>query len=695
MTKTMLFEIGVEEIPARFMAGSLQSLAAAAEKALTEARLSFQSVKALGTPRRLALSVAGLAEGQEDLISEVKGPALKASYDADGQPTKALLGFARAQGMDPAQLFTKQVGKAAYVFANREEKGRPAGEVLPEILRGLVQSLRFPKPMRWGDHDMRFVRPIRWLVALLDEDVIPLRIVNIESGRLSRSHRFYGAGEVVIDHAAHYRDLLRDNYVIVDVDERRTMIWEQITALARGRDAVVERDEDLLEEVVFLLEYPTALLGNFEERYLQLPREVVITPMREHQHYFPVQDRQGNLLPHFVTVRNGLARHLDIVTAGNEKVLRARLVDAEFYWQEDLKKPLADNISRLQGIVFHVALGTMLDKVERLQALAAYLAAQCGVEEGDVSRGAYLAKADLLSNMVYDFPELQGIMGAYYARAQGEKACVAQSIREHYLPRFAGDDLPASPQGMILSLADKLDSVVGFFSMGQEPSGSQDPYALRRQAMGIVQILLASHWTLSLSDLIDQAYQQIAARFTPTLDFGTTKTKVLAFFKQRLANVLAEKGLAYDTIAAVIGEAPADVCRVERLGLALDNFRRGEHFATLMAGFTRANNLAKDGPPRFDERSFSEAVERDLVSSYRQCREQTAAALAADDFVAAFTALAALREPIDRYLTDVMVMCEDETLRHNRLGLLKSIVDLMLSVADFRKIVLENKGAAS
>lgn len=689
MAKNLLLEIGVEEIPARFMAGSIADLVRMAKKALTEARLDFEDVRGMGTPRRLTLFVDGLAEKQTDLKEELKGPAKKAAFDGDGNPTKALQGFLRSKGLTTDDLTIKEIKGGEYVFATREEKGEDAIKVLPELLVDTVLSLKFPKPMRWSDHELRFIRPIHWIVALFGDEVIPMQIVDVKSGNVTRSHRFYGAGEVVIESPETYVDQLRENFVMVDPEERRRVIKEQIKAIEAEHRVCVEEDDELLDEVVYLLEYPTALMGSFEEKYLRIPREAVITPMKEHQRYFPVTDEKGELLPHFVTVRNGLPRNIEIVTAGNEKVLRARLADAEFFYDEDLKIDLGSNVERLKPIVFHITMGTLFEKVERMVELAGYLAEKLGENVEIAKRSAYLAKADLVSNMVYEFPELQGIMGEYYSVAQGEAPAVGQAIRESYMPRFAGDELPQSKAGMIVSIADKIDSVVGFFSMDLEPTGSQDPYALRRQAMGITQILLHGDLELKLGDLIDFAYEQIASRYETKRTREETKARVYSFMAQRLNNVLSDLGLKYDTANAVMSDTPDDVCLIRKKGEALEAFRKNENFEPLMAGFTRVNNLSKNAEgAAFDEAVFVEPAEKDLVVAYHEFKDKAAAALAADDFEAAFNAIAALRAPIDAFLTDIMVMCEDEALKASRLGLLKAISDEMRKAADFTAIVM-------
>lgn len=687
MARNLLFEIGVEEIPARFMEGSINGLVNAAKKSLKEARLDFENVRGMGTPRRLTLFVDGLAESQGDLKEELKGPAKKAAYDSEGNPTKALQGFLRSKGLTEEDITIKEIKGGEYIFATKEEKGEAAAKVLPELLVNMVLSLKFPKPMRWSDHELRFIRPIHWMVALFGSEILPVKIVDVVAGNVTRSHRFYGAGDVTIESPESYVDQLRENYVMVDPAERRAVIKEQITALEKEHNVVVEKDEELLDEVVYLLEYPTALMGSFDEKYLRLPKEVIITPMKEHQRYFPVMDAKGELLPHFVTVRNGLPRNIEIVTAGNEKVLRARLADAEFFYDEDLKIDLGSNVERLKPIVFHITMGTLFEKVERMVELAAYLADALGEDAEKAKRGAYLAKADLVSNMVYEFPELQGIMGEYYAVAQGEAADVAQSIRESYLPRFAGDDLPETKLGMITSIADKIDSVVGFFSMDLEPTGSQDPYALRRQAMGITQIILNGELELNFGALIDTAYDKIASRYETKRTREETKARVYAFMAQRLSNVLSDAGLAYDTANAVMHATPDNFCLIRKKGEALEAFRSNENFAPLMAGFTRVNNLAKNAESAaYDESLFTEKAEKDLAEAAKAFKAQAAGALAKDDFDTAFNAIAALRAPIDAFLTDIMVMCDDEKLKASRLGLLKALAEEMLAVADFTAI---------
>ena len=480
----LLLEIGTEEIPAKFMPQSLAQLAKITKEKLDENRLGYGKIAVWGTPRRLSLYVYDLADCQSDLAEEVRGPAVKAAFDQEGKPTKAAVGFAKGQGVEVESLITKDLPNGSYVFALKKAQGLAAQQVLPEILPQLVLSLHFPKPMRWGYNETRYARPIRWIVALNDEKIIDFAIENIKSGRFSRGHRFLGSDKIEIAKAQDYLAKMEENYVIVDPKKREDMILEQIHELEKTVDGTAQIDEDLLEEVVFLVEYPTALMGNFDPSYLIMPEQLVITPMKEHQRYFPVL-KGHHLMPKFITVRNGDSQYLDIVQAGNEKVLVARLDDAKFFYTEDLKVNLHDNIPKLKTIIFQEKLGTVYDKTQRVKKgvenIADLLKVGFEVKER-AALAADLCKSDLLSNVVYEFPELQGIMGEKYAFAQGEHPLVAKAISEHYLPRFAGDEIPLTFEGLILSIADKLDTICGCFAVGIEPSGSQDPYALRRQA---------------------------------------------------------------------------------------------------------------------------------------------------------------------------------------------------------------------
>ncbi|MCQ2560115.1 MAG: glycine--tRNA ligase subunit beta [Clostridia bacterium] len=506
---SFLLEIGVEELPARFIDPALQQLEEMSRKMLTELRIAFGQIKAYGTPRRLALLIEGLSDEQQSLTKEVKGPAVKVAYDADGNLTKAALGFAKSQKIAAQDLIRKDLNGVDYVFAVIRQEGRPVKEVLPQFCLDLITGLHFPKPMRWGDLAIRFARPIRWLVGLYNQEIIPFNFANLDSGRITYGHRFLAKEPLTLNQPEDYLETLHKAYVMADTAQRKALIWQQVCQAAQEAGGQAEENAELLDEVNNLLEWPTAFVGSFDAEFLRLPKEALVTPMREHQRYFPVVGADGRLLNKFVGVKNGTPEHLDIVRAGNEKVLRARLYDAAFFWDEDLKTPLIDRIDELKKIVWQESLGSIYGKVERIAALTQWLGSKLAAsaeEQKTADRSALLCKADLVTSMVYEFTELQGVMGREYAVQNGEGQAVAQAIFEHYLPRFAGDELPASLPGQILALADKMDSLVGCFGIGILPTGSQDPYALRRQALGIANIILNGGLVLSLEELISVAY---------------------------------------------------------------------------------------------------------------------------------------------------------------------------------------------
>jgi len=686
MPKNLLLEIGTEEIPAKFMPGALQQLKNLMEEKLTEARIAFAEVKTVGTPRRLTAIVRDVAERQADIQREHKGPSINIAFTPDGQPTKAALGFARSQGVDVSQL----VRRDNYVYAIVNEEGKDSCLVLPTLLSDIITSLSFPKSMRWADIDMRFVRPIRWLVALYGEQVIDFSVAGIASGRITRGHRFLGSEAIELQRADDYIDALAANYVMVDQDQRRQVIRRQVTDLAAAHGGVAKIDEDLLEEVLYLVEYPTALCGKFAPEYLELPAAVIITPMQEHQRYFPVTTVDGKLMPLFITVRDGGSDYLDIVRQGNERVLKARLADARFFFEEDKKTKLADKVEKLKTVVFQEGLGTMYDKTLRLQQLAASIGRAAGVEEADlqiIDRSAYLAKADLVTSMVTEFTELQGVMGKEYARIDGEKPAVAEAIFEHYLPRFAGDALPQTSAGAILSIADKLDNIVATFSRGLMPTGSQDPFALRRQALGITNILIQSQLHLSLTAMVNKAMDLI--QITAAEQRRQLIADISEFFRVRLKGLLNENQVRYDLIDAVLAKDIDDIYATWLKGLALAKVSAEEGFKPTVQALTRVNHLAsKSTGQEIRPQLFSTASESELYAAYLKAKDSIAPAVEQHDYQAVFKALATLNQPIDKFFDSVMVMVEDEAIRNNRLALLHAIDTLAGYLADFNKIVV-------
>ena len=685
MSKTLLLEIGTEEVPAHVMPGILSQLKKNAAKTFDELRIEYKNIKTLGTPRRSALLVEGLAEQQADLSKENRGPAVNIAFDADGNPTKAAQGFARGQGVKPEELVTKD----GYVYAMVHEKGGQTVDLLGDTLKGLVDGLNFPNNMHWADLDYKFIRPLRWLVALYGQDVIDFEVANVKSGRTSRGHRFLSEGDFEIANAEDYVEACRKASIIVDQNERCEMIRQQIAEVAAANGGQAEVNEDLLEEVLYLVEYPTALCGKFDEKYLALPAEAVITPMRDHQRYFPVL-KDGQLLPLFITIRNGGKEHLETVQHGNERVLRARLEDAQFFFDEDRKKTLEQHGEKLKTVVFQDGLGTIYDKALRLEVLAGYIADAIGANEQDKKdavRAAKLAKADLVTGMVTEFTELQGVMGREYALLDGETKAVAQAIDEHYMPRFAGDSQPASVAGRIVSLADKIDTIVGTFSRGLIPTGSQDPFALRRQALGIVNMLKEAQYHISLSQLVAKAMELL--KIADAGQQAKLQNDVADFMKLRLKNVLADAGIRYDVVDAVFVTVD-DIYGVFLRAQAVNEAVKQDMEKTIQA-FVRTGNIARkaeDVQAAVEAGLLAEQVEKDLCKAYEAAASKVEKEVAAQDYAGAIATLSQLAAPIDAFFDGVMVMDKDEKIKNNRLGLLKLVDNLICQVADFSKIVL-------
>ncbi|NMC33329.1 MAG: glycine--tRNA ligase subunit beta [Veillonellaceae bacterium] len=685
MAKDLLFEIGTEEIPARFMPGALGQFADLAKKALADKRIDFASLKTVGTPRRLALTVHGVAEEQADQTIKKKGPSIKLAYDSAGKPSKAAEGFARGAGVAATDLISED----GYVYAVIHDTGKQVAGLLPELLQGLASALAFPKNMRWGDGDLKFVRPIHWLVALFGAEVVPVEFAGIVSGRVSRGHRVLGSASVSIPTAADYETLMRDNFVIVDPTERRAIIRRQVEELAVAQGGTANIDAELLEEVLFLVEYPTALCGRFEEKFLDLPADAIITPMREHQRYFPVFSADGKLFPVFITVRNGGTEYIDNVRHGNERVLRARLADARFFYDEDRKVPLGERVGKLKTIVFQEGLGTMYDKAQRLKKMSVVIADQTGVTAGDlplVERAAELAKADLMTGMVCEFTELQGVMGEEYARLSGESPIVSKAIFEHYLPRFAGDILPSTAAGRAVAIADKIDNIVTTFSRGLIPTGSQDPYALRRQALGVVNILIDGKISLSLSEIAESAMDLAG------LVEEAKRQKLLdsfqEFFRLRLKNVLSDAGVRYDIIDALLATSTNDVYDAWLRAMAMASPEGTAALERAVEAFTRAANLAgKTECENVEESLFENAAEASLYQACEAAESRIAGAINDQEYLAALQVIADLAAPIDAFFASVMVMAEDVRVRDNRLALLRRISIFTRKIADFSKIV--------
>lgn len=693
MVRDYLLEIGIEEMPARFLGPALTQLKTNAAKVLQEQRISYGEIATYGTPRRLVLHIRDMEENQAPLEKEIKGPAKKAAYDVEGNPTKAIQGFLKSQGVTLDDLVVRNIGQVEYLYAVKREEGRPTASVLAEISPTLITGLHFPKPMRWGSLEIRFARPIRWLLALFGQQVVPFELANINTDRYTFGHRFLTDGQIEVMDASDYFVKIRAAYVLVDPLERKEVIWRQIQDLAVSMGGEVSPNEDLLDEITNILEWPTALCGTFDEEFLKLPDAVLVTPMREHQRYFPVLGRDGKLINKFIAVRNGTSEHLEIVTAGNEKVLRARLSDAVFFFEEDLKQPLAAKVDGLKKVVFLEGLGTVADKVDRIGALADHIAESLGTAEPQrelIQRAALLAKADLVTNMVYEFPELQGIMGREYAIRNGEDFAVAEAVFQHYLPRFAGDQLPDSIDGRSLSIADKMDTIVGCFSMGIQPTGSQDPYALRRQALGICHIIIDGELHLSLRQLIEWAYLGYSQSVELKQDIVKVTNEIEEFFKQRLKGILGDRGLSYDTVEAVLAAGFDDIADVIHRGMALLSFRAEPAFNALMSAFNRANSLAKHaGTDDVNIKYLAHPAEQELYDVLTKLEQKLQPLVAERNYTDALAEVATIQSPLNKFFENVMVMVEDENIKVNRLAMLKKLVELSKSMADFSKIVVE------
>ena len=678
MAKDLLFEIGAEEIPAGFMPNILGQLKQLAETKLNDAHLPFESIATYGTPRRLALIVKGLADTSAEISERHKGPSASIAYDADGNPTKAAIGFARGKGLDVADLVVEE----GYIYAETKTAGVPAKDIVTDMLPQLITGLNFPKSMHWGNLDAKFVRPVRWLVALLDEEVIPVEFATVKSGNVTRGHRFLGADEITIKNAASYVDTLKENFVMVDQDARRELISKQLHDIAASKNASIVWDDDLLEEINYLVEWPTALCGGFEESYLALPDAAIITPMKDHQRYFPLVDQDGKLLPMFLTVRNGSDHSIEVVQAGNERVLRARLDDAKFFFNEDRKKPLIDRQDGLTKIVFQEGLGNLADKTERLLTLGRVFSEECELHEDArvvLERATELAKTDLTTGMVTEFTELQGVMGKEYALLDGESPEVAEAIFEQYLPRFAGDVLPQTEAGKVLSIIDKIDNIVATFSRGLIPTGSQDPYALRRQTIGILNILLNSEWNISLRPIIVESMNLLNV---PADKQDELLGQVEEFITLRLKNIFLDREVPHHVIDLLLSNNELSVADAEGLVKALLANRIDEN-VELVQAFTRMYNLVKDVTyTGVDESLLKEEAERALYEMATKASEASIDAWDKNDYDAVVAVPATLVPAINKFFEDVMVMDKDEAIKANRLQLVRLAYSVMAIIGD-------------
>ncbi|WP_298267613.1 glycine--tRNA ligase subunit beta [Geobacter sp.] len=685
MSKELFLEIGTEEIPAGFLPRAMADMEALIAKELESARLTFGEIKTYATPRRLALAVQGLPAVQPDAEITALGPAKNIAFGPDGTPTRAAEGFARGQGVDVSALQLVTTDKGEYVAAVKQESGRPVPDLLAEILPRLVASIPFRKSMRWADFDVRFARPVHWIVALFDGIVVPFAFGAVQSGNVSRGHRFMANQPFPVRDFAHYLEECERHFVIPDPERRKETIRREIHRVAKTAGGHLLPDEGLLDEVTFLCEYPSAVHGTFSPEFLKVPREVLITSMRSHQRYFSIVDGEGRLMPGFITINNTLTEDPSVVVKGNERVLRARLSDARFFFEEDQKVSLETRAESLKNVVYQQKLGTSFEKMERFRALAEGLAELLNpAVKAKTSRAAFLCKADLVTGMVGEFPEVQGIMGREYALIEGEDAEVAAAIAEHYLPTQAGGELPASDIGAFVSMADKLDTICGCFGVGLIPTGSADPYALRRSALGIINIVLDKGYRLSLEAQVDRALGLLAARLTRPA--AEVKGDVLEFFRGRFVNLMADR-YPVDAVDAAVAAGCADLVDAAARIAALAEFKNRPDFEPLAVAFKRVCNIVKEGIDRpVDAALFQEPAEGELHRALLAVRADVEARTAAGDYLAALSGIAALKGAVDDFFDKVMVMAEDERVRLNRLALLTGIARLFGKIADFAKI---------
>lgn len=694
MAKDLLLEIGLEEMPAHVVTPSRIQLEEKVIKFLDEHHLDYETVQSFATPRRLAVKVTAIPEKQADVEEEVKGPAKKIALDAEGNWSKAAQGFVRGQGVTTEDIVFKELNGVEYVYVTKFTKGQSAKEVLTK-LNDVITSLTFPVTMHWANYDFEYIRPIHWIVALLDDEVIPFKVLDVTTGQTSRGHRFLG-DDVTFQHANEYEVKLKEQFVVVQPNERKQMIVDQANALAAEKNWQLALDEELLEEVTNLVEYPTAFVGSFDEKYLSVPDEVLVTSMKEHQRYFEVRNDQGLLMPHFIAVRNGDNVHLENVIKGNEKVLIARLEDAEFFYNEDKKLTIEACVEKLKNVTFHEKIGSIYEKMQRVALIAQIIGRKVGLSEEeleDLKRASEIYKFDLVTNMVGEFPELQGIMGEKYALLQGEKPAVATAIREHYLPTSSEGELPETAIGAVLALADKLDSVFSFFSVGMIPTGSNDPYALRRQTYGVIRIIEDKGWTFPLVQLqteVDEAVNQDVEKYGVLLKEG--QAEVVEFVKARLRQLLMTKNVRHDIIDAVVSAEQADLSKLFASANILKSRFEDQDFKPSMEALTRVINLAKKGQELLgdteegiDPSLFENKAEKELYQAVNDLSEAFATRTIAENY----EALVNLRPLIDAYFNETMVMVEDEKVKQNRLKQLMQIAKMALSIASLDLLIVK------
>ncbi|MEF9476126.1 MAG: glycine--tRNA ligase subunit beta [Candidatus Mariimomonas ferrooxydans] len=690
--KSLLLEIGTEEIPARFIAGAVKSLKEGITKLLNDAHIDFEEISEYATPRRLAVLIKKISERQTERKIEVLGPPEKIAFDGKGNPTSAAAGFAKSQNIDIKKLRVVETDRGRYVAATIEGTSRETRDILTDTLPKLISSLQFPKSMRWGNGNLRFVRPIQWITAVLGSNIIPFEIHGLKSTDMTRGHRFLSPGVFRIKDPSTYPQSLSNCYVIADADKRREMISEDIKKIESSMDCIVHEDRELLDTVTFLVEYPTVILGNFDAEYLSLPKKLLITVMKNHQKYFSVEDKDGNLLPHFIVISNTTAENSETVRKGAERVIRARLEDARFYFNEDQKRPLWDYIEKLKDVTFQEKLGSVYEKVERIAFICSFLADVLSLPDKEkILRAAMLSKADLVTGIVREFPELQGYTGMIYARNSNEDEEVASAIHEHYMPRFSGDNLPSNEISSIISLADKMDNIACFFLVGLIPTGSEDPYGLRRQAMGIINILRNKDFDFSLDHLIDKALQGVES-YLPARK--TLSREILKFFYQRIEGIFLSEGYSHDIVNAVLSGRECDTNRFQPTAAAggqsikeikkrveiLSRLKKEAAFPELLPAAKRVYNiLSNTGHEELRQDLLLETAEQDLFNTVKKVKDKL--------LKTEYKTLFELIDPVNTFFDSVLVMDKDPAKKRNRFALLFSVKNIFDSLADFSKIM--------
>lgn len=702
----LLLEIGVEELPYQFIAPALASLKASAERLFNDQRLTFQSIRAMGTPRRLTIVVDGLVARQASMTKEAMGPSKAVAFDQTGRPTKAAIGFAAGQGVAVESLEIRETPKGEYLFAAKRDVGQATVILLPKLLPQLVEKISFPKAMKWNETGLRFARPVRWIVALFEGKVVPVQIAGIKAGNRTYGHRVMGGGKpIAVRDFKTYNKELEKRGVIIDHERRRVTIREQVGRLCAKAGVDLNADDALLDQAVYTTEWPCAVLGNFKPEYLEVPSDILITSMKEHQGFFSVRDKKsGKLAPHFIAVANNEPKNMSLIRTGNERVLAARLADAKFFFDEDRKVKLEERGKKLTGVTFHQKLGTMAHKQERIKKLAGFMAGHLYPEQDELrqvcDRAASLSKADLVSGIVGEFPELQGIMGGEYASHDGESAAVAQAIREQYLPKAIEGELPKTPAGQILSLADRLDTIAAFFHVGIVPTGSEDPFALRRHATAMMRIVLEGNLRINLRTCIDHAMDMVAKDgFKGVQDLEQQgRRRITEFVFERVRHyVRIVHGLRDDVIDSVLKSAydkSVDLVDLVQKMRALDAVTKKPEFDPLIVGFKRAHRLVeKEQWERrpVDAAMFQHPSESALHKAVAEERGKMGSALEMGDYSKVLNSLVGLKAVIDDFFAAVMVNTEDKAIRGNRLSLLKEVDELFMSFADFSQIMVQGR----